>query len=86
MKKTLLILSTLFISISLFSRTKCNCGTHEDGITTYWVYGEDCCNGGPSQHAFFIKYIRNDDGGWDISSSTIISGIDAQDTCCDVEV
>lgn len=65
----------------LSETTKCECGEHATGITTYNVDGPSCCLSSTVGVGFFYTY-RYDDGAWQVATTTQLTGTTAQTNCC----
>jgi hypothetical protein len=77
-------LSAIFIFIAEFitaaDPTRCECGAHATGITTYTVNGKGCCDGNPISEGVIYTYTLNQ-GVWQLSGTTCISGSQTQKRC-----
>lgn len=85
MKKLLISILLCGIVVPLLATNKnCECGEHSTGITTYTVNGDLCCTSPIAVGTFGMQYtyIQND-GVWELDTSTMISGSDAQRHCCE---
>jgi len=83
LKGTLLFLVLMVLPFILNSAMNCECGSHSEGIVAYSVNGSKCCHSAPNPTGYVHNYVQNDDGVWEHTGSTLISGGVAQSRCCD---
>jgi len=86
LKGTLLFLVLMVLPFILNSAMNCECGSHSEGITTYNVVGGDCCASIPGPTGYIHSYEQQENGVWEHTGSTIISGSSAQDHCCNSSI
>lgn len=60
---------------------RCECGTHTFGIYAYNTNGEGCCSSVATAVAY-IHYYELNEGVWENTGSTQITGTEAQNHCC----
>lgn len=75
----------LFCSATSLQYEGCECGDHEQGITTFNVEeGQGCCTGTPGGVGYVTTY-EYSEGAWKVSGQDQITGSAAQDECCPSE-
>lgn len=62
----------------------CECGSHEKGITIYYVGKEQGCCSGKAQGEATTTYFELSEGVWKAVGQKELSPGDAQSSCCDV--
>lgn len=83
MRTKFLLLTILVFAINFKLDAKsCSCGTYENGQYDYTVDdGTGCCTGRVHQKAYLTKFVY-DEGAWEVSSVTEVTGSTAQNRCC----
>src|SRR5690606_15702656 len=89
MKKKTFLISSILFSINLINaeNIKCNCGSHDTGITTYWVEtandDQGCCSGAVMNiegSARFVTYVLRE-GVYYAATHTTLDPPQAQRDC-----
>ncbi len=80
--KLIIAILFLFALVPILNAEKiCECGSHDTSIITYKVEGVGCCTSAPFSHGHEFVYQENE-GAWEVISSTQIPGTTAQNKCC----
>lgn len=76
----LLLLFLPFVSLEM-QAAKCECGTHQTGITTYNTVDDFCCSSVTTGVGFHYTYVLIE-GVWQVDTTTQLTGSQAQANCC----